>query len=89
MKWDLAKPTRLNQDNQREDDLKRFREICGFLVKAKLMDDLERTSSASAKSPFTNTLLASFNSNNTNTKLNSYAGGFYCRIENEWKTRTP
>jgi len=88
MKWDLGKPTRLNQDNQREDDLKRFREICGYLVKAKLIDDLERTSSASNKSPFTNTLLASFNSNNTNTKLNSYAGGFYCRIENEWKNRT-
>jgi hypothetical protein len=88
MKWDLGKPVRLNQDNQREDDLKRFREICGYLVKAKLIDDLERPNSVGSKSPFTNTLFSSFNSNNANTKLNSYAGGFYCRIENDWKNRT-
>ena len=30
-KWDMNKPTRLNQDNQRENDLKRFREISNYL----------------------------------------------------------
>ena len=72
MKWDQTKPARFNQDNQREDDLRRLREISGYLVKCKLMED------KSSK-------LVSNSSSSTTTK--TYSGGMYCRIENEWKQR--
>ena len=84
MKWDSLKPTRLNQDNQREDDLKRFREISSCLIKAKLLDENQKANS-SQKSSLVGALTASFNSN-PNTRTN-YPGGIYCRVEFEWKLR--
>ena len=46
MKWDQSKPVRLNQDNQREDDLRRLREISSCLVRFKLgSDDAGKTTS--------------------------------------------
>lgn len=83
MKWDIVKPTRLNQDNQREDDLKRFREISSYLIRAKLAD--ESTKPLANKSPIAIAManIASLNSNS----LSNFAGGIYCRVENEWKQR--
>jgi hypothetical protein len=80
MKWDLLKATRLNQDNQREDDMKRFREISNYLIKAKLI--IENQKPTSQRSPIAS-LISSYNPN----QITSYAGGIYCRVENEWKQR--
>ena len=80
MKWDILKATRLNQDNQREDDMKRFREISNYLIKAKLI--IENQKPAPQRSPIAN-LISSYNPN----QITSYAGGIYCRVENEWKQR--
>jgi hypothetical protein len=84
MKWDSLKPVRLNQDNQREDDLKRFREISSCLIKAKLLDENQKVNN-SQKSALVNALTASYSSN-VSTRTN-YPGGIYCRVEFEWKLR--
>ena len=84
MKWDNQKPVRLNQDNQREDDLKRFREISNCLIKAKLLE--ENMKPSPHKTAMVNGLNASYNSSQQST-ANSFPGGIYCRIELEWKQR--
>jgi hypothetical protein len=84
MKWDSLKPVRLNQDNQREDDLKRFREISSSLIKAKLLDENQKINN-SQKSALVNALTASYSSN-VSTRTN-YPGGIYCRVEFEWKLK--
>lgn len=45
MKWEQNKPTRLNQDNQREDDLRRLREISSCLVRLKSSSNINNNSS--------------------------------------------
>lgn len=82
-KWDQTKPIRFNQDNQREDDLRRLREISSYLVKCKLVG--ESLKPQGERSPIANALAVSNSSSNTTT--NTYLGGMYCRIENEWKHR--
>jgi hypothetical protein len=57
MRWDpVGKPTRLNQDNQREDDLKRLREICSYLIRCKLTADYHQPKSK--KSPVVSAFIA-------------------------------
>lgn len=82
MKWDCSKPVRFNQDNQREDDLKKFREISSYLIRAKLVDEYQKP--PALKSSITNLLMQQQNSSNL---VSSSPGGMYCRIENEWKIR--
>ena len=84
MKWDSSKAVRLNQDNQREDDLKRLREISSCLIKAKLLEENHKTNN-SQKSALVNALTASYSSN-LSTRTN-YPGGIYCRVEFDWKLR--
>jgi hypothetical protein len=88
-KWELNKPTRLNQDNQRENDLKRFREIANFLIKSKLIE--ENYKRVDQKHPIAslliNSLASGANSATNTNSSNSMSVGFYCRIENEWKQR--
>lgn len=79
MKWDMAKPIRLNQDNQREDDLKRLREISNYLIKTKLIE--ENSKPSHQRSPIAAALSTVSNASN----LNTHIGGMYCRIESEWK----
>ena len=81
MKWDCSKPVRYNQDNQREDDLKKFREISSYLIKAKLIDEYQKP--PALKSSISNLLVQQ---QNTTSSISS-PGGMYCRIENEWKIR--
>lgn len=88
--WDMNKGTRLNQDNQRESDLKRFREISKYIIKAKLLDEMCKK--MSERAPISNILLVSLSAssnsiNTTSSQLNNIPGGFYCRIENEWRQR--
>lgn len=97
MKWDVSKPTRLNQDNQREDDLKRFREISNYLIRTKLVNEMQLATSQ--RSPIATAMMSTLSTNNstTNTNANSnnnnnnlknnFIGGIYCRVENEWKQR--
>jgi hypothetical protein len=86
-KWDMNKPTRLNQDNQRETDLKRFREISSYLIKVKLLD--EHLRKQEQRTPIANLLISSLSSSSVNSASNSGTnnGGYYCRIEMEWKQR--
>jgi hypothetical protein len=82
MKWDCNKPTRLNQDNQREDDLKRFREIGTYLIKNKLFE--ENMKPNTQRSPIALLMSNSVNSNNTST---NFIGGIYCRVESQWRQK--
>ena len=82
MRWDINRPTRLNQDNQREDDLKRFREISIYLIKHKLIE--ENSKSIALRSP---TALLLSNNVNSNNLINNYIGGIYCRVESQWKQK--
>lgn len=81
MRWDINKPTRFNQDNQREDDLNRFREISIYLIKHKLNE--ENSKSITLRSPIA--LLLSNNVNSSN--LINNIGGIYCRVESQWKQK--
>lgn len=75
MKWDQSKPVRFNQDNQREDDLRRLREISNCLVRFKLgNDDAGKTTSrvvtnASNTNSSTSTAAAAQTTSNTVTGL--------------------
>ncbi|CAF0916462.1 unnamed protein product [Brachionus calyciflorus] len=83
MKWELNKPIRFNQDNQREDDLKRFREISSFIIKNKLSE--ENSKPLNLKSPLA-LLMSNISNNNVNLNIvNNFNGGIYCRVENQWK----
>ncbi len=83
MKWDCSKPIRFNQDNQREDDLKKFREISNYLIRAKLIDEYQKP--PALKSSIASLLMQQQQQNVSN--LVSSPGGMYCRVENEWKIR--
>jgi hypothetical protein len=86
-KWDMSKPTRLNQDSQREADLKRFREMSSYLIKAKLLD--EHGKKLEQKAPIAQLLISSLSSANASSSSSSASnGGYYCRIEMEWKQRS-
>ncbi|RNA37530.1 hypothetical protein BpHYR1_003757 [Brachionus plicatilis] len=82
MRWDVNKPTRFNQDNQREDDLKRFREISIYLIRNRLHE--ENSKANGQRSPIA--LLLS-NSVNSNSLINNFVGGIYCRVESQWKQK--
>jgi hypothetical protein len=85
-KWDASKTIKLNQDNQREDDLKRFREISNNLIKAKLIDENQKN--LNERSIITNAALSTNNKNQNNNSNNSITnGGIYCRVEMDWKQR--
>lgn len=90
MKWDQGKPIRFNQDNQREDDLRRLREISNYLVKLKIggetASDNKTTSRNGAVGGSTTTVLQKSIMATPNATV-TYPGGMYCRIENEWKLR--
>jgi hypothetical protein len=91
-KWDQAKPARWNQDNQREDDMIRFREIGSYILKMRFAYDQIILNVANKSKMAQNT---NRNNNNANTNLNSLnfssveplPSGYYFRIENEWKAR--
>lgn len=82
MRWDVNKPTRFNQDNQREEDLKRFREISIYLIRNLLNE--ENTKAIGHRSP---TAILMTNNVNSNNLVNSFIGGIYCRVENQWKQK--
>ena len=91
-KWDQAKPARWNQDNQREDDMIRFREIGSYILKMRYAYDQIILNMANKSKMAQNN---NRNNNNTNNNLNAInissveppASGYYFRIENEWKAR--
>ena len=89
IKWDANKMTRLNQDNQREDDLNKFRELSSYLIKTKLVDEYQKPTIQ--KSNIANLIIQQqniINSTNINSltpSVSSSIGGIYCRVENEWK----
>jgi len=83
MKWDQTKPIRLNQDNQREDDLRRLREISNYLLRFKIGD--ESKSGGVSSRPSGGPQKSALSSSNASSSV--YPGGMYCRIENEWKQR--
>ena len=85
MKWETSKSVRMNQDNQREDDLKKFREISSYLIKTKLLDEYQKP--ATQKSTIANILIQQLNSTVNTANVNLYPGGIYCRVEAEWKQR--
>lgn len=78
-KWDQTKAPRWNQDNQREDDTRRFREIGSYLFKLRSL--LDQNIAA-----LTQKLNNKPNNNQTITSRDP-SGGYYARIENEWKLR--
>lgn len=77
MKWEQTRPIRLNQDNQREDDLRRLREISSSLVKLKIGDENKTAMPKQGQK-------STANSTSSNSAA-VYPGGIYCRIENEWR----
>jgi hypothetical protein len=74
-KWDSTRQARWNQDNQREDDTKRFREIldCLHLFKQKLLQEKSSSSVHSIRYK--------------QQQHRDYQAGYYCRIENDWRQR--
>ncbi len=94
MKWDSAKMTRLNQDNQREDDLNKFRELSSYLIRTKLIDEhhkptVQKSNIANLIMQQQNLINSNHISNNINSMQSSVVtsslGGIYCRVENDWK----
>jgi hypothetical protein len=90
-KWDQAKPARWNQDNQREDDMRRFREICNYIFKIRFAQD-QAMINLTSKARGQNNRGGNNNSNTANvlTNVSSVeppASGSYFRIENDWKAR--
>jgi len=85
-RWDVGKMTRLNQDNQREDDLNRFRDLSSFLIKTKLLDEIQKPTihKSSIASLMQQQNLTRMNSDSMNSSSTS-PGGIYIRVENEWK----
>lgn len=82
--------TRLNQDNQREDDLNKFRDMSSNLIKVKLIEESikqvgQRSQIACLmlQSPPTGNMIRMNSDSIMNS--NSSSGGIYCRVENEWK----
>lgn len=89
LKWDQCRPVRLNQDNQREDDLRRLREISACLVRFKSTSGDENKTVSAAKPLTKSTAVAAGGGAQavTISSNNSFAGGIYCRVENEWRQR--
>lgn len=89
-RWDGQKMTRLNQDNQREDDLNKFRDVSSYLIKLKLIDENQKP--AAQKSNIATLMmqqqnLTRMNSDSISLSNNSAIGGIYCRVEKEWQNR--
>lgn len=89
-RWDVQKMTRLNQDNQREDDLNKFRDTSSNLIKVKLIEESIKPNGQ--KSQIANLMLqppptGNMIRMNSDSIMNSNtsSGGIYCRVENEWK----
>jgi hypothetical protein len=76
-KWDSTRQARWNQDNQREDDTKRFREIVDFLHLFKLKVLQEKTSAPATR----------YKQQQQSQQQRDYQAGYYCRIENDWRQR--
>lgn len=91
MKWDQGKPIRFNQDNQREDDLRRLREISNYLVKLKVGNDAtsdnNKTTSRNGAAGVGGSTAVQKSILSVPNATVTYPGGMYCRIENEWKLR--
>lgn len=69
--WDATKSTRWNQDTQREDEHRRFDEMLRLILSIQQNN----------KTNVNRTL------KETNSSSLISPGGFYCRIENEWRAR--
>lgn len=82
MKWDQNKPVRLNQDNQREDDLRRLREINSYLARLRVTEAEPKPKPTGVVQKQTG-----LSSGVTFSSSQAYPGGMYFRIENEWKQR--
>ncbi|CAF0742151.1 unnamed protein product [Didymodactylos carnosus] len=76
--WDACKSTRWNQDTQREDEHRRNDVMLRYIQNEQM-----------AKSTINrNVQTKDLSLSNTNTPSVNFPGGFYCRIENDWRMRT-
>ncbi len=88
-RWDAQKLTRLNQDNQREDDLNKFRDLSSYLIKTKLIDEHQKP--VAQRSQIATLMMQQQNLSRMNSDTlnfmssNSSMGGIYCRVEREWQ----